>query len=254
MTAAARTGDHEARARAWYHDIHAEFCDLIEPWEHGAVVRATRYPDYWDLNAVRVEDDPGMSVEELAAFADEALAGLAHRRIDFEDAGAGEPLRKPFEALGWLTERLVWMRHDSGLPPAPEVPVEEAPFDDVIDLRVNWHREDFPTVDPRNHIAEARDAAERRGAQILAVRDGGEAIAFAQVEHHDRSAEISQVYVHPDHRGRGLGTAITCAAIHAGAGARDLWIIADDAGRAKELYGRLGFRPVWHTIETLRLP
>ena len=146
------------------------------------------------------------------------------------------------------------MRHDSALPPAPEVAVEEVPYDDVIELRVNWHREDFPTMDPGNYIAEARDAAERRDAQILAVRDAGDSIAFAQVEHHDGSAEVSQVYVHPDHRGRGLGTAITCAAIHAGAGADDLWIIADDAGRAKELYRRLGFRPVWHTIETLRLP
>ena len=246
--------DLAARARAWYHGIHAEFCDLIEPWEYGAVVRAARYPDYYDLNAVRVEKDPGMSAEELAAFADQALAGLAHRRIDFEDVEAGEPLRKPLEALGWLTERLVWMRHDSVLPPAPELAVEEVSYDEVIHLRVNWHREDFPSVDPGNYIAEARDAAERRNAQILAVRDAGEAIAFAQVEHHEGSAEVSQVYVDPDHRGGGLGTAITCAAIHAGAAARDLWIIADDEGRPKELYRRLGFRPVWHNIETMRLP
>ena len=254
MSAEAQADDPEARARAWYHGIHAEFCDLIEPWEHGTVVRATRYPHYYDLNAVRVERDPGMSAGELAAFADEALAGMAHRRIDFEDAGAAEPLRKPLESLGWLTERLVWMRHDSALPPAPAVAVEDVPYDDVIDLRVGWHREDFPTMDPGNHIAEARDAAERRGARILAVRDGGGAIAFAQLERHDGSAEISQVYVHPDHRGRGLGTAITCAAIHAGAEARDRWIVADDEGRPKELYGRLGFRPVWHIVETLRLP
>ena len=254
MTAEPQADDPEARARAWYHGIHAEFCDLIEPWEHGTVVRATRYPDYYDLNAVRVERDPGMTAEELATFADEALAGMAHRRIDFEDARAAEPLRKPLESLGWLTERLVWMRHDSVLPPAPAVAVEEVPYDDVVDLRVGWHREDFPTMDPGNYVAEARDAAERRGARILAVRKGGEAVAFAQLERHDGSAEISQVYVHPDHRGRGLGTAITCAAIHAGSEARDLWIIADDEGRPKELYGQLGFRPVWHTVETLRLP
>jgi ribosomal protein S18 acetylase RimI-like enzyme len=247
--------DPEARARAWYHGIHAEFCDLIEPWKHGTVVRASRYPNYYDLNAVRVEEDPGMSAEELAAFADEVLAGLRHRRIDFEDVGAGEPLRKPFEALGWLTERLVWMRHDSVLPPAPDVAVEEIPYDDVIELRANWHREDFPAVaEPDDFIAEARDAADRRGAQVLGVRDAGEAIAFAQVEHHEGSAEVSQVYVHPDHRGRGLGTAITCAAIRAGAGADDLWIIADDEGRPRDLYARLGFVPVWQTIETLRLP
>ena len=246
--------DVGARARAWFHGIHAEFCDRIERWEHGAVVRASRYPHYYDLNAVRVEEDPRMSVEELVAFADEALADAAHRRIDFEDVEAAEPLRGPFEALGWLTERLVWMRHDSALPPAPGVAVEEVSYDDVIDLRVNWHLEDFPNVDPGDYVAEARDAAERRSARILAVRDGGAAIAFAQLERHGGAAEISQVYVHPDHRGRGLGTAITCAAIHAGRDASDLWIIADDEGRPKELYGRLGFRPAWHTTELTRLP
>jgi len=67
------------------------------------------------------------------------------------------------------------------------------------------------------------------------------------------SAEINSVYVHPDHRGRGLGTAITRAAIVAGGAAEDLWIVADDEDRAKDLYARLGFRTVWTTIEFLRL-
>jgi hypothetical protein len=61
--------DTAARARAWHHARHA-VCDVIEPWAHGTVVRATRYPDYYDLNAVRVEDDPAMSIEELVAFAE----------------------------------------------------------------------------------------------------------------------------------------------------------------------------------------
>ena len=37
------------------------------------------------LNVVRVEDDPVLSVEALLGFADEALAGLDHRRVDFDD-------------------------------------------------------------------------------------------------------------------------------------------------------------------------
>ena len=56
---------------------------MIEPWEDGTVVRATRFPDYWDYNVVRVERDTAMSADALVAFADEALAGLAHRRVDF---------------------------------------------------------------------------------------------------------------------------------------------------------------------------
>jgi ribosomal protein S18 acetylase RimI-like enzyme len=247
-------GAAQDRALDWYRGIHAEFCDVHEPWAHGTVVRATRYPDFYDLNTVRVEEDPGMSADELAAFADEALGDLPHRRLDFEPADAAEPLRKRFEELGWMTERLVWMRHESAPPPAPDIEVDEVPYDEVENLRFRWLEEDFPKVDMRDYHAQARDTAQRRSAQVLAVRESGAPIGFAQLEHHAGSADITQVYVHPDHRGRGLGTAITRAAIRAGRHTEDLWIIADDEGRPKELYKRLGFEPAWTAIETTRLP
>jgi ribosomal protein S18 acetylase RimI-like enzyme len=128
------------------------------------------------------------------------------------------------------------------------------PYNDVYDLRVAWLREDFPDHDMRGFIAEAGEAAQRRGAQVLAVREGDVPAGYAQLEHHEGSAEIAQVYVHPDHRGRGLGTALTRAAIEAGAGGRDLWIVADDEGRPKHLYARLGFEPEWTAIQATRLP
>jgi ribosomal protein S18 acetylase RimI-like enzyme len=240
-------------ARDWYRGIHAEFCDVQEPWAHGTVLRATRYPDYWDLNTVRVEDDPGMSADGLAAFADEVQADLTHRRIDFEEADAAEPLRPRFEKLGWMTERLVWMRHQTAPPSQSDIAVAEVPYDAVTHLRVTWHAEDFDT-DPSDFIGQMREVAERRGAQILAVEEAGAPVGYAQVEHHGGSAEIAQVYVHPDHRGAGLGTALTRVAISAAREARDLWIVADDEGRPKELYQRLGFEPAWTATHLLRLP
>jgi hypothetical protein len=59
--------------------------------------RATRYPRYFDFSVVRVEDDPHLSADAPVKFADEALAGLAHRRVDFEVVAAAEPLRAGFE-------------------------------------------------------------------------------------------------------------------------------------------------------------
>jgi hypothetical protein len=47
---------------------------------------------------------------------------------------------------------------------------------------------------------------------------------------------------------------LTCAAIETGRDASDLWIVADDEGRPKEIYGRLGFRPEWKLLDCLRLP
>ena len=243
-----------ARAQAWRNRVQAAVCDVVEPWAHGTIVRATRYPSYFDFNTVRVEQDPGMSVEELIALADEALAGLTHRRLDFDLVRVAEPLRAGFEAAGWRAERLLWMRHEVHAPAALDSVVEEIPYDDVQRLRMLWHDEDFPGQDPGRYHAGAREVALSCGARVLAMREAGVPIAFAQLESDGSSAEITQVFVHPEHRGGGRGTAITSAAIAAAGDVRDLWIVADDEDRPKQLYARLGFRPAWTAMQFTRLP
>jgi ribosomal protein S18 acetylase RimI-like enzyme len=248
--------DLAARGRDFHHEVQAAVCDVIEPWEHGTVVRATRYPDYYDFNAVRVERDAnGLAVEELIGFADEALAGLEHRRVDIEDAAAARSLRAGFEAAGWLTFLAVWMIH-AHPPPAgePAVAVEEVAYETVRSLRVQWGAEDFPGLDMSRFIEQAQELAEVQGARVYAVVEDGEPVAFTQVERVGAAAEISQVYVTPARRGQGLGTAVTRSAIEVASVAEEIWIVADDEGRAKELYGRLGFRPAWVAGEFMRLP
>jgi hypothetical protein len=90
---------------------------VLKPWAHGTILRATRYPSYFAYNLVRVERASGMSVDELVSFADDALAGFARRRIEVEDVTVAEVLRAGFEARGWKTMRLLWMRHEAA-PPA----------------------------------------------------------------------------------------------------------------------------------------
>jgi GNAT superfamily N-acetyltransferase len=248
------TATPEQRALALHHQWHATVCDVHEPWAHGTVVRATNLPKYYDLNVLRVESDPGMSARELIAFADEALAGLEHRRIDVEDAALGESLRAAFEHEGWLTERLVWMLHEAAPPPGPKVAVEEVPYDDVHELRVAWHFEDFPDLDPSAYLEQARSIAPLLRTRVLAVQERGRPVAYAQLNRMGGAAEIAQVFVHPEYRGAGLGTAVTRAAIEAAGDPDELLIVADDEGRPKELYRRLGFRPAWVAFEMLRLP
>lgn len=227
---------------------------MIEPWAHGTVVRATSRPTYWQFNVVRVEADPAMDVEELEAFADQALAGLAHREIDIDLIEVAEPLRPGFVANGWQAVRLVWMRHEAELPPGPDIAVQQVPYGAVDDLRLRWYREDYPDQDPGDFHSFAREVAVRRGARVLAVIEGDAPVAYAQLEQVDAAAEITQVYVHPDNRGAGRGTALTRAAVEAAGDVRDLWITADDDDRPKMLYARLGFRPAWVTMEFLRPP
>lgn len=242
------------RARQWRNAAQAAVCDVAMPWAHGTILRATGYPSYYDLNVVRVEEDPGMSVEALVAIADEALAELEHRKLDFDLIEPAERLRPSFEAEGWRATSLLWMRHQGPLPPGPRSEVEEVDYEAVRDLRHTWHHEDFPGTELGDHEREAREVALARDAQVLAVIEDGAPVAFAQLERNEAASEITQVYVHPDHRGNGRGTALTRAAVEAAGDVRDLWIVADADDRPKDLYARLGFRTAWASMEFLRLP
>jgi GNAT superfamily N-acetyltransferase len=243
------------RARKWRRDSLAAVCDVSEPWAHGTVLRATRYPSTYDFNVVWVEGDPGLSAEELIAVSDEALAGFEHRRLDFEREDAADAVRAGLEAAGWRTTKLSWMLHTEPLPPGSGIATEEVDYDAVHELRVAWHYEDFPPeLDPTDYLAGAREVAMTRDVQVIAAGEGDDLVGYAQLVRIGDGAEIDQVYVRPEHRGGGRGTAITRAAVEAAADARDLWIVADAEGRPKELYARLGFRPAWTSVEFLRLP
>jgi hypothetical protein len=244
----------ERRAAAWCRAGREAVCDVIEPWEHGTIYRATRYPSYYDYNVVWVDGDPGMSAGELIAAADDALAGLEHRRLDFERAAAGEAVRAELEAAHWEPTRLLWMRHSEPLPPGPDIEVAEVDYDSVRDLRLAWHGEDFPDLDSRDYLDNAREVAMSRDVRVIAPLEGGEPVGFAQVERIGRAAEVTQVYVHPEHRGGGGGPPHPPAALEVGGEMDDLWITADDEGRPKELYARLGFRPAWTSYEFTRVP
>ena len=246
--------DLAARARGWRRACRAAVCDVVEPWAHGTVLRATDCPDYYDYNVVCVERDPQMSVDELVGVRRRRpWRACQHRPVDFDAVDVAAPLRAGFEALGWRTSRLLWMHHETAPPPGPDIAVETVPYEAVHALRVAWQLAEASST-PDNFHAEARRVAEARGVQVLGVREAGETIAFAQIEHVGDGAEITQVYVDPRYRGDGRGTALTRAAIVAAGGARDLWICADDEDRPKELYARLGFRPALTTMEFLRLP
>jgi ribosomal protein S18 acetylase RimI-like enzyme len=249
--------EEAGRARAWYRGRHEAVCETLEPWEHGTVVRCARLPDYWDFNLVRVEEDPGNDVKALVAVADEALADAAHRRIEIEPIAVAERLRDGFGEMGWLTTRLLWMLHDGAAADASGVAVDEVDYDAVHELREAWHREDFPDQDPSAYHAQARELDLSRGSRVLAALGDGMPVAFAQLERNPTGAVVSQVYVRPEARGEGLGPALTTAAIgaaHAADPDGDLWIVADDEDRPKELYARLGVRPVWRMMEATRLP
>jgi ribosomal protein S18 acetylase RimI-like enzyme len=248
-----QTSAPAARARAWRIATLRASCDVILPWAHGTVFRATRYPSNYDLNVVWVDEPPAKRVPELIDFAGRALDGLAHRLLEFAYASDAEPMRAEFEQEGWRTLRLAWMQHAGALLDAAQVPVQELPLDAVRELKMRWHHEDFPGGDPVAFDREAREVALRRGARVFATFHEDVPVGFAQLEQRADDAEISEVYVRREFRGHGLGTAVTRAAVAAAIDAGDVWICADAEGTAKHLYRRLGFRAVAEMMQFLRL-
>ncbi len=217
-------------------------------------MRASRFPGSFDLNVVRIRDNPQLSVDQLIDFADAALAGLAHRQIDFDDASVAEPLRAEFRANGFESTRLVLMRLERSTPAPPDVPIVEVDYDALRELRTVWYEEDFPGQDHSEFDAEAREVRLALGTRSLALYEEARPVAFAALEHGHREAEVAGLFVLPEYRGQGRGTALTQAAIAAAGNLKNLWICADDEGRPKQMYVRLGFRPILTWTHFLRLP
>ena len=71
-----------------------------------------------------------------------------------------------------------------------------------------------------------------------------------------RTAQVEDVATSPDHRGKGLASAVVLRAVEeALASGHDfLFLVANDGSPAQELYARLGFETAGHTWSFLRKP
>ena len=191
----------------------------------------------------------------MIAAADRELTECAHRLVEWmipmPDSVTGE-LRE----AGWMATPLVYLLHDRRPVPQALGDLVEVDYDLVRELRDLWHREDFGEhTEAETFHAQAREVAELAEARVVAAMEEGRPIGFAQVETHDGGSEVSGVFVHPEHRGAGLGRALTSRAIGLGADAApEVWICADRDGRPRRLYERLGFRVVVETGVAIVLP
>ena len=218
------------------------------------MLRTPLAPDWWDANLVRVEGpDPGIAAAELMALVGDLQADLQHRRVVIEDEAAGVRLREDFADAGWETERLVTLLR-AGPPPAPPADIEEAPYADTRALRLEWHHSEDWGDEEALHLDSAETVAVRIGTRAFVARaEDRVPIGFCTLFAGTDGAEVDQAYVTPSARDRGLGARLIAAALAAG-GHHTNWIVADDEGRPKGLYQRLGFEPVWRWHIFTRLP
>lgn len=243
----------EERFRRWYLPWKQRICEEVRPFSHGTVFRSPRRPDYWEYNCIQL--DRPMEAGEMVAAADRELFGCAHRFAEWMipmPNGVVVELREH----GWIADPLIFLLHDGRAIPDGRAEFAEVDYDVVRALRDIWHREDFGEhAEPESFHAQAREVAELADVRVIAAVEEGRPIGFAQVETHDGGSEISQVFVRPERRGAGLGSALTARAIRVGGdAAADVWICAERDGRPRQLYERLGFHVVIETGVAIRPP
>lgn len=205
-------------------------------------------PDTWWLNGVWLETP--MSYEDAVALCERHRRGHYDQLFVSEEAG-GEVLEPAFRAAGWRVEVDV----QSILAGGPDRGVDtsavvEPGLEESLALVARWVKEDRTLAlsqDSVDQLVEAnRRAWSLRNARHFGVsgRDG-ELVATTVLFSDGHVAQIEDVYVVPEARGRGHGRAIVAAAARAGAAEHGLtFIVADDNDWPKQLYAKLGFKPV----------
>jgi GNAT superfamily N-acetyltransferase len=204
----------------------------------------------WGLNHVRFAAP--VSFERATALADEAQSRLPYRRVVLEPDAVDDALEEEFRAAGWRAEHDLLMELRRPADREVETSVVGEPSEvDELELARRWTFEEAP--DTTTEVMAAlekfwRREARARGDRYLGIpREHGSGIAAkAKLRSDGRIAQVEDVYVLVEARGHGLGRVIVTRAVELAqeAGHELIFIVADDDGWPKHLYGSIGFAPV----------
>jgi GNAT superfamily N-acetyltransferase len=135
--------------------------------------------------------------------------------------------------------------------------VEEVPYVAVEKLRAEWLRADGAAGDEEalaQGLAADRLTFSRTPTRAFAAFRAGRSVAYGLLLDLGDTALIEDVYTTPEARGAGLGAAVVHRLVWEGevGGHADTVLATDAAGRARALYGRLGFARIGAVQRFLR--
>jgi predicted GNAT family acetyltransferase len=235
------------RVVTFVHENLAKTTDDVRPIEAGWVVSTPSLPAIWSGNHVRVALPLGF--ESVIELAEEQLAAMRYVHIVAENQETGPKLEKAFRAARWKTERELWMVLAAEPDRAADTSVViDADEDEVIEVMRRWYAEDELDAAALAQLVEfSRREARACGDRLLGVRSSdGQLVAMSKLRSDGRTAQVEDVYTAPEARGRGFGRAVVARAVElAREDGHDLvFITADDNDWPKQLYARIGFRPL----------
>jgi GNAT superfamily N-acetyltransferase len=207
-----------------------------------------RFPLRWDSNLLWADAPLGdVRAADLAAECDRVLGaeGLSHRNLLVEDEVAAQRVAPGLAGLGYEWDRLVTMVHRHEPARRPAAPVEEVDVDTYIPIvREALRPEPYATSEEViDQLAEHRRVLADVGARFFVASVAGVAASRCELYVHDGIAQVEDVGTVPEHRNRGLGSAVVMRAVDEArsAGADVVFLNADADDWPMALYARLGF-------------
>jgi RimJ/RimL family protein N-acetyltransferase len=243
------------RIREFRRRLQRAAAEHVVPTRSGVALLSPSISHVYDHNYVSVET-AAVPAAALAAEADEALTACFHRRVVVEQGTPG--LAGDFAELDYgLSTHLVLEHTREPDRRVDTAAVREVPLDELTAARAEATlRESWGTAELAGQLEEAKRhiAAAVRTRFFAAIVDGDVA-GWCELRSADGVAQIEDVEVREEHRGRGFGRMVVQHALDEARRDNDvvfLEALADDWPR--ELYAKLGFTVVDRRDFYTRLP
>jgi GNAT superfamily N-acetyltransferase len=237
------------RASAFHTRALELTADTVQEIDVGWVVLTPSLPEVWSLNQLLL----AKPIQWTTALqrAEEHLATVPYRHLLADDDGLGRALEASLRRNGFKVERELVMAIAGGTHASPGrahriiEPDEPA----MIELERRWLLEDDRTT--ADGLDQLIEAALREGRAFGERRfgiagDEGDLVALTKLRSHGHTAQVEDVYTAPEARRRGFASTLVAHAVTQAqeAGHDLIFIVADDRDWPKQLYARLGFKPV----------
>lgn len=219
----------------------------------GVIVTDVRYPTIYDANHANVlEPAPGLELAEVRAALHPAVRalGIPYEHIEVMDADARTPaVRSLLASAPPRFELDVVMAFEAPGPPAGN----GLGAHEVTDLDDAFWAAERRILDAFGEELSGTvgDELTRRstevyvpaGLRFFAVERGGTPVSMAALISLEGVGYIDNVATLPEHRRRGFAEAVTAAALRASVegGDRLTFLVAEESGRARRIYERMGF-------------